>query len=139
MKLHVIAFAALTLPVFTGASQSQTLTADSCQPLTDQNRAACCSAPNWRDIILPESHATCEESGQNLQQPADGAVGSTTPSADDTVGSTTPPAGSTEGPDTGDSTTAEGNPGNTAPTGQAGEKDMNNESPSTGTKGTSND
>ena len=129
MKIMMITLAMLSIPALTGVSYAQTnLTVDSCQPLTAENKKACCNASNWRDIILPEAQASCTPgSEKNTQQQLN----------DDTVGSVTTPAetGSVSQPATG---SADGNPGNSDTVGQSGEKGMNNESPSTGTKGNSN-
>jgi hypothetical protein len=132
MKLPALALAVLVLPLFGGGLQAQTMLPEACQPLTDANRDACCSALNWRAIILPEAQGSCDRGDdQNVQQqPVDDAVGSvTTPS--DTDGDTTGGTPSTD-------TTAGGNPGNDEGVGNAGEKGMNDESPSTGTEGNSN-
>lgn len=87
----MILLAMVFVPALTGMSFAQTtLTVESCQPLTAENSAACCSAPNWRDITLPEAQAFCARStDQNTQQQLD----------DDAVGSvTTPPAGTVSTP-----------------------------------------
>ena len=133
MTKSMIFLALLSVPFLTTGSSAQTaLTADQCRPLTAENTAECCSAPNWRDIILPGSQATCGQSGEGAiqQQTGEDAVGSVTTPGDG-EGGTTPDGGGTAG-DTG------GNPGNSQGVGQAGEKGMDGESPSTGTKGNSN-
>ena len=134
MTRSMIFLAMLSVPLLTTSSYAQSaLTADQCQPLTAENTAACCSASNWRDLVVPGSQASCGRSDEvnTQQQTDDGAVGSVTTPGEGGVG-TTPPDGGDAAADTG------GNPGNSEGVGQAGEKGMDGESPSTGTKGNSN-
>jgi hypothetical protein len=136
MKRLALALFALTLPLLSGATQAETLTSAACQPLTDANRVECCSAANWRDIILPEALSSCDRSGtQNVQQPTDDAVGSVTT----TDGTNTDTNNNTDTNTDTATDTGGNNPGNTSPVGGAGEKGMNTESPNpTGTQGNSN-
>lgn len=129
MKPNLILLSLLLIPAAASLSFAQTaLTADSCRTLTAENTAACCNAPNWRDIVSSDAQASCaSDNEQKVQQPSDNeTVGSVTSPAE--AGGTTTPAAAATG----------GNPGNSSPVGESGEKGMNSESPSTGTKGSSN-
>lgn len=133
MKMFLVLLSMLTVPAVSTAAQAHAaLTAERCQPLTSENAAACCSASNWRDIILPESQMSCASAnGSSTQKETDvDAVGSVTRPNDG--GDTTPTGSGSSGDNTA------GNPGNTDTVGQSGEKGMDGESPSTGTKGNSN-
>ncbi|MFN4140202.1 hypothetical protein [Aestuariivirga sp.] len=138
MKHPMIAVVLLALPVLTTGSQAQDVTAEQCQPLSEQNRAQCCNAPNWRDIVLPEFQGMCSNDNTSTQQQStDDAVGSVTSPDDDGNGLPGTPDGG--GTDSGGGTgSAQGNPGNSNAVGNAGEKGMDNESPSSGTEGNSN-
>lgn len=128
MKPNLFLMALLLIPAATSMSLAQTaLTGANCQTLTAENMTACCNAPNWRDIIPGDIQASCPSGSlQKSQQPSEGIVGSGT-SPDDT-GSVTPSPAEATG----------NNPGNASQVGGSGEKGMNSESPSTGTKGSSN-
>lgn len=131
MKIVLVLLSMMTVPALSIAAQAHApLAAERCQPLTSENAAACCSASNWRDIILPESQMSCASAnGSSTQTEADvDAVGSVTRPSD--AGDTTPPGGP--------SGNTAANPGNADSVGQSGEKGMDGESPSTGTKGNSN-
>ena len=137
MKFLMLAVSLLALPALTAGADAAGLMANDCRPLDQNNRSACCSAPNWRELILPEAQASCSTSQDNVA-PA--------PAAEDMTGSVTPAPGTVTPPESGGSVTppdsggtvTDGNPGNTSPVGNSGEKGMDNESPASGTQGNSN-
>jgi hypothetical protein len=125
MKYLPLVAAALCITAVAPATPSfsqSALTPQACQPLTSSNLDECCAAENWRELILPGEIAACpplnaddRESGRLGRDLAD-----TSPENPTTTGS------------------IGANPGNADPVGGAGEKGMDTETPSTGTKGTSN-
>lgn len=132
MKLYLILLAGVAAPLFPGAVQAQVpLSAFRCQPLTEWNMRECCNAPNWREIIAPESQGICTRGVDRSFDEDDDAVGSITPPDDNDDGNdNTPPGdddddnGNGNGPPT---QSGLGNPGNHKDVGKAGEKNMANE------------
>lgn len=102
------------------ADAATRLTAYMCQPLTAENRAMCCSAPNRNDIILPYEQRECERVDRQRERSL--------------------AARRTNNPQTGDDDDDDddglGNPGNAKHVGRAGEKaDKGMFSESSGPKG----
>jgi hypothetical protein len=131
MKFLAVTVAMLAAAPFASsvplAAAEGAMTAATCQPLTRSNSEACCADKDWRDIILPNDVRFCpplnaadKDSGRIGENVADSDSPQTDPGGDDTTGSVA------------------GNPGNAMGVGGAGEKDKDNENPTTGTKGDSN-
>jgi hypothetical protein len=136
MKVTALTVAVLAAAPFAYAAPlaaEDRMTAAVCQPLTGSNMEACCADNEWRNIILPGDVRFCpplnaddKDSGRLGQSVADSGPDSVP--GDDTANG-------------GDDTTTgsiAGNPGNAMGVGGAGEKDKDNENPTTGTKGDSN-
>jgi hypothetical protein len=138
MKLFMIALSTFGIVTTLSSAQAQELSADACRPLTDSNRTQCCSASNWKDVVLPNEQVSCAQSNKqgdkNQQTPGDTTGSITSPSTTDDGGGTTTPGGGGEPA----AQSGGANPGNDNDVGGAGEKGMNTESPSSGTRGNSN-
>lgn len=141
MKVMALTVAALVAAPFAYAAPlaaEDRMTAAVCQPLTGSNMEACCADNDWRDIILPGDVRFCPP--LNADDKDSGRLGqSIADKGPDSVPGDDPATG---GDDTAtdDTTTGSvaGNPGNAMDVGGAGEKDKDNEDPTTGTKGDSN-
>jgi hypothetical protein len=104
------------------------MTIAACQPLTRSNMEACCASEEWRNIILPGDVRLCPP--LNADDKDSGRLGQG-------IADTGPDA--VPGDDTPTTTgSIAGNPGNAMGVGGAGEKDKDNETPTTGTQGDSN-
>ena len=129
MKSVVFTVAMLTAAPFAYSAPvvaAEGMMAAACQPLTRSNMEACCSDNEWRNIILPNDVRFCppmnandKDSGRIGESLVDNENSGEVPGGDDTTGSIA------------------GNPGNAMGVGGAGEKDKDNESPTTGTQGDS--
>ena len=125
------------LGLMSSGAAAQRLSPYMCQPLAADNRSQCCNASNWRDIILPSDIGLCSRSrGENRPETAAASAAQASPQ---------PGSGEGEDPGTDEGgeppvSVASGNPGNGKLVGHAGEKDMDDEAPSTpeGTRGASN-
>jgi hypothetical protein len=143
--MKILAFAAALLastsiiPV-ASSSANEALSAEACQPLTKSNLEACCSAENWRDLILRNDTAFCPPLSAKDDSGRLGEKLANAPDVDASVpdGVDVPDDVDIDDPDQPVTTGGIGNPGNGEQVGQAGEKGMNNENPSTGTRGKSN-
>ena len=111
-------------PVFA----TESMTSATCQPLTGANYKNCCAANEWREVILPGEYRYCpplntsdKDSGRMGEVIVGNGTGNEVPGTDPVITGTI-----------GD------NPGNIKGVGGAGEKGMDNESPSTGNQGNGN-
>ena len=117
----------VSLTFSASGNAAEAVTAATCQPLTATNMEACCAAKEWREIILPGDVRFCPP--LNPSDTDSGRLGAALASNPGTDPVTDPAI---------DPGTTGSNPGNDSAVGGAGEKGMDSESPSTGTKGNSN-
>ena len=121
------------------ASGTETrVSVNACQPLTSANLDECCIDPNWRELIWPDDVRFCPplsandvgsgRLGESVADNSGGDGGNVPGTVFDPVVDTDPVITGSIG----------GNPGNQMDVGGAGEKDMDNESPTTGDQGNGN-
>ena len=129
MKTLTLALAAaLAAPVATATPTfAATLTPETCQPISGENRDDCCAAENWRELLLPGDIRFCPP--LNKDDKNSGRMGEDVVNTDTNTDTDPEITGSIGG----------GNPGNLNAVGGAGEKpgNMDDASPE-GSKGNSN-
>lgn len=73
MKCHLLFLSAAGLTLSLAGSLAEAgprLSGDMCRPLTDQNRARCCSADNWMEILQPWERGECMSRDRNASRMA---------------------------------------------------------------------